>query len=643
MPKLKKPTKKSLKQISEEMPTAYAIDQMESIASVTENSSRRNIAGSIERTDKYKNIDEGLTPFRNSSSIYGGSSHGTIDVRDAVILCQKCYYNFSIFRNIIDLMTEFSVSSIYFQGGTEKSKRFFNGLFNKINMTDFQDKFFREYYRSGNVFTFRYDAKIQPNDIGKITRIYGEEGQILDNKELAEDLSIPVKYVILNPADIQMVGSSNFGNGIYYKILTAYELFQLKSPKNDQDQSIFDSLPEKSKKDIKNGTFGVIIPLDPKKITIVFYKRQDYEPFAVPMGYPVLEDINFKYELKKIDMAIARTMQQIILLVTTGAEPEKGGINYKNIETLQKLFLNQSVGRVLVADYTTKAEFVVPKIAELLDPKKYEVVDKDINIGLNNIFASDEKFANQSQKVEIFVARLEAGRKAFLNDFLIPEIKRIAESMSFQNYPTPFLEEIELKDNINYAKIYARLVEIGVLTADQGLKAISTNILPDPDLMTQEQEEYKSARDKGLYEPLVGGAKEGAGAGNPGGAPPSRAITPMGKGLASEMKYDVFAIKDNVINMQNLEESVKTQLKKIHKISKFTKAQKAIAEQIAHLIVINEEPENWISSIASYIDAPVDKNQDRVKKVTEIAAKHDIEDYLAGILLISQPKQKEME
>ena len=72
-------------------------------------------------------------------------------------------------------------------------------------------------------------------------------------------------------------------------------------------------------------------------------------------------------------MAITRTMQQVILLVTMGAEPEKGGINQKNLNAMTALFENQSVGRVLVADYTTKAEFVIPKIADLLDPKKYEV------------------------------------------------------------------------------------------------------------------------------------------------------------------------------------------------------------------------------------------------------------------------------
>ena len=102
----------------------------------------------------------------------------------------------------------------------------------------------------------------------------------------------------------------------------------------------------------------VQIELNPEKTSAVFYKKQDYEPLAVPMGFPVLESINAKAEMRKMDMAISRTTHQAILLVTMGAEPEKGGVNQKNLESMQKLFENESVGRVLISDYTTDAKFV---------------------------------------------------------------------------------------------------------------------------------------------------------------------------------------------------------------------------------------------------------------------------------------------
>ena len=79
------------------------------------------------------------------------------------------------------------------------------------------------------------------------------------------------------------------------------------------------------------------------------------------MGYPVLDDLNWKTEMKKMDMAVARTMQQTVLLVTMGTDPDKGGVNQNNLAAMQSLFENQSVGRVLIADYTTKAQFVIPQ------------------------------------------------------------------------------------------------------------------------------------------------------------------------------------------------------------------------------------------------------------------------------------------
>jgi hypothetical protein len=588
-------------------------------------------------------------------------------VRDAVVLCQKCYYNFALFRNIIDLMTEFSVSNLTLRGGSQQSRAFFTALFQRINMWGLQDRFFREYYRSGNVFIYRFDMDIQPEDIKKLTQVFGTESlgvlgapggnkgdnqnpylapnvvKIHPDKLVIEKMKIPARYILLNPADIQMMSTLNFAYGIYFKIMTDYEIARLRNPTTEQDVAVFKDLPEEVQKQIKVGSRVVAIPLDPTKVSMIFYKKQDYEPFAVPMGYPVLEDINFKAEMRKIDMAIARTMQQIVLLVTAGAEPEKGGVNQKNLEALRRLFENQSVGRVLIADYTTKAEFVIPSIGELLDPKKYEVINQDINVGLNNVFAGNDKFANQQQRVELFIARLEAGRQAFLCDFLIPEMKRIAKSVGFKNYPLPSFEDIELKDDTNRNKIYGRLMELGILTPEQGFKALETGKLPDPELMEEEQKAYKDKRDEGLYVPLVGGGKGGEDAGRPEGskAPQTtKTISPIGTSKASvdtpEERYSLMTVKDNMLLAQTLEKEVINVLKDIHKIKKMSKLQKEVAASIVTQIMSNEEPSKWLTMVKTYCESPEDRNQARVSEVNKIAVAHEIDNYLASLLLASK-------
>ena len=603
----------------------------EASASSNSTSTRRNRAGTIERTDKYKNIDDGLVPFKFSAGYSG--SNATLDVRDAVKLCQKAYYNFSIFRNVIDLMTEFSISNIYFSGGNKKAKDFFSALFNKINVWNFQDKFFREYYRSGNVFVYRFDAQIKAEDVVKITQVYGQEKPTLLSK-----INIPSRYIILNPADIRVLGALSFVEGKYQKVISDYELQRLKDPKTEEDLEIYNSLDEDTKKKIKDGKSGIVfLPLDTSKVVAVFYKKQDYEPFAVPMGYPVLEDINFKAELKKMDMAISRTMQQAILLITTGAPPSEGGINQKNLVALQSLFENESVGRVLIADYTTKAEFVVPRIADLLDAKKYEIFDKDINIGLNNILVGGEKFANQSTKVDVFLARLEQGRQAFLNDFLIPEVKRIAKDLGFKSYPTPYFEEISLKDNAIKDRIYTRLLELGVLTPQETFEAMETGKLPDEESSIMNQKEFQTLKNDGLYSPLIGGQKEqaapdGRPSGTKGIPQETKKISPIG---ASTENISLSKIKENMVLASQLQGKVEEALKKHHKLKKLNQAQKDVAEKISEVIISNEEPSDWVDKIQEYCEKPIDKNLERVKKVLELADKHQINTYLASLLLAS--------
>lgn len=671
-----------------EKATASALPLMaESHAAETPTRSRRNISSRIEQTNRFENIDKGMVPFNYSTTGYGNKT-SNIDVRDAVMLCQKAYYNFAVFRNAIDMMAEFSCSDIYLTGGSKKSRDFFTALFNKVNIWNLQDKFFREYYRSGNVFLYRHDAKIKKSDLNKMTKTFG-----LSNA--AQKYSVPAKYVTLNPADIQVGGNISFTTNTFYKIINGYELSRLRNPRTEEDKEVLKSLPSDIKEKIKRDT-SVVIPLNEEKLNAVFYKKQDYEPLAVPMGYPVLDDLNWKTEMKKMDMAVARTMQQTVLLVTMGTDPDKGGVNQNNLAAMQSLFENQSVGRVLIADYTTKAQFVIPEVGNILDPKKYEVVDKDIAMGLSYmITGSAEKFANQSVKVEMFVARLKQARQAFLNQFLMPEIKRVAKSLGFKNYPTANFHKLSLKNDPILARIYARFVEMGILTPEEGMKAMENGRLPLNEESVESQEVFKKLRDKGLYEPMVGGPntqmemadkqnevqkemqdknlksqekinqekirqaektpkqgvqqnKKPAGeAGRPGGTgtpQTTKQVTPVGaKYTKSGKQYKSYnfllsKVKDSFIKADKLNKKIETSLKRKHKIKELSEEQKAVAFEITKVVVANEEIENWDkwAKVKGYVENPVDKNLNRVSEIQAVAQEHQVDDYLASILYTSK-------
>tara|TARA_R110002020_G_scaffold278249_2_gene493706 strand:+ start:6037 stop:7911 length:1875 start_codon:yes stop_codon:yes gene_type:complete len=599
-------------------------------ARASQTRTRRNAAADIPRTDRFRNIENGMIPFKYS---HGVANNSNIDVRDTIILCQKAYYNFSVFRNTIDLMTEFSISNLYYTGGSKKSREFFETLFKKINIDDLQSRFFREYYRSGNVFIYRFNAKMEKSDVFKINQTFGIS-------QASEDLEIPAKYIILNPSDIQLQGSISFSTGVYYKVVTDYELQRLRHPQTDEDREVFDNLPKETQKlieETKNvGMSAVTIPLDTNKLVAVFYKKQDYEPFAVPMGYPVLEDINWKQEMKQMDMAVSRTTNQAILLVTMGTKPEDGGVNQKNLMAMQKLFENESVGRVLISDYTTDAKFVIPDIGNILDPKKYDVVNQDIQMGLNNILLSDEKFANTSIKVQVFMERLKQGRRVFLENFLMPEIRRISKELGFKNYPTAHFEDVDLRDTSVYSRIYSRLIELGVLTAEEGMQAIESGRFPTSEESVESQKKFKDLKNEGLYSPLIGGAKGANMTGRPNGATgPKETDTKTPVGTKASMNFSLSKIQENLNLSDKLNIEVESSLRQLHSRKRLSKQQKEVAREITNIVIANEDPENWLAKAGRYAAEPTDRNHERVKKIQDVALEHQVDDFLAGILYSS--------
>ena len=607
---------------------------------------RRNKTASIVRTDRFKNIEDGLIPFKYTKDVTNTSG---ITVRDAVILCQKAYYNFAIFRNTIDLMTEFTTGNIYFTGGSKRVNKFIEAFFDKINLVDFQNKFYREYFRSGNVFIYRFDSKIAPEDFRKINQTFGSSLLADDN-----DLIVPNKYITLNPSDIQLTGNVTFVNPTFYKVLTDYELERVRNPRTEEDLEVFNSLDDATKDAIKKGKKigSVRIPLPTDKVNAIFYKKQDYEPFAVPMGFPVLEDLNWKSEMKKMDMSIARTMQQSILLVTMGDTPDKGGINQRNLLAMQKLFQNESVGRVLIADYTTKAEFVVPRIADLLDPRKYEIVNEDIQIGLNNILTSGgEKYANMQIKISVFVERLKQAREVFLQEFLKPEIKRICKSLGFKNFPIPNYEDIDLSDSSTADRVYTRLIELGVLTPEEGMEAIQSGRLPTREESLEAQKEFKGLKDDGFYEPIIlrkQAASQKANMPQQEGRPED-VSTPLSEerksapiGLeASKVNFSLSQVKENMIAANKLEDHIQVLLKKKFSKKRLSKDQKSVAFDISKIVMANEKKEDWISEAKLYVDKPVDKNHNIVEETQSIAYEHQLDDWLASILRESKAEENE--
>ena len=448
--------------------------------------------------------------------------------------------------------------------------------------------------------------------------------------------------------------TTSFDVRFFSKLLSEYEIERLKNPTNEADRDLFNALPDNVKKRIRSNSWtpsGMTVQLDPSKLRYAFYKKQDYEPFAVPFGFAVLDDINFKMEMKKIDQAICRTVENVVLMITMGATPDKGGINPRNMTAMQNLFTNQSVGRVLVSDYTTKAEFIIPDLEKVIGPSKYDVVNRDIKEGLQNVILAEEKFANATIKAQLFLQRLKESREAFLHEFLQPEIDQICKNFGFRGSPRARFEDIDMKDENQVQRVITRMMELGILPPEEGMKVIDTGVFPSESELKKAQEKFLEDRKKGWYNPLVGGVpvleeseemeleeikhpesmrmldeqknKTPKSPGRPAGS----------KTQGRKVTYAVDSIKEVIDATNKFYSEVSVEAKKVFKKKRLNADQKQILEKVCELVVSACEQSDWKETAVSCLkDNKKLLGLKTLRPVADISVEHALDEYSSAVL-----------
>ncbi len=611
----------------------------------------------------FPNIRAGIMPF----NLIDGGYYG---VAEAISVAYQCYFNYAPLRNSVNFLADFSVSPIHVKTPNLRVKEFIEQWFATINLNQFMAQFFLEYYRSGNVFIYKFSGQPSVDGLKAFEQTLAASGETCT---AARDTKIPIRYIILNPMQIYLqqgplagVPYTDMPYG-WVRMLSTYEIQRLRNPQTPEDEQMLKSFPPEVQRIIKTGgTYRYLfVPLDTNRLFYVFYRKMDYEPLAVPFAFPVLTDIEFKLALRKMDMALAATIERVILLVTTGrpADAYNQVPPKDNLINLQNIFRNQTIGRVLVSDYTTKAQWVIPDFKELLGPDKYTQVDKDIKEGLQYTFFGEEKFANASIKVKIFIESLKEGRRAFMETFLMPEVKKLCESMGFRNLPELEFEEIQLQDEALMARLYVQMAQLGLLTDSELNEAMRTGMLPTKEESLVNQEEYTKQRKKGFYTPLApptGGDGSGGRPAGTTGTPATRKVaTPIGQKKASvdtaqaavdtlgraesPYHFSITQIGDNLVKMADLRARVEVALAKQWKIEGGTldDAQKEVAASIAQSIAFNEPEDQWTKVVRAYVKAPKELSREVALELIDIQARftepeNPVTPWFAGVLAKSK-------
>lgn len=603
---------------------------------------------------KYPNLMGGELPFQYTDGSFLVNS-------DAALLCQKAYYRISAFRNAIDMMSELASSTeLFFEGGNSESRDFFEAWWKRIGGVKTREQFNRELFRSGSIYMYRVDGTMTPESAKKIKQIYAR----------AASIDIPLRYIFLNPVNIGVINTLNFDNPLYYRILNKVELNLIKNSGNPDSQELYKSLPTAIKEYFDGAGLNKPVPIDPKKLHVVFYKKQDYEPFAVPIGYSVLDSLELKLAMQKSDAVISRTVEYAMLVVTMGAKKDEGGTNPESLRLLKEAFKSGNVGRVLISDYTTKAEFVIPDLNKIISPEKYKVVNEDIATGLVNIFFATEggNIANLAGKLRVFSEKINSAQNLFVNEFINPEIKRISRLLGFRNYPSARLGKFSLEDPSQMMRVYAQLLQLGVLTPKDGLEAMETGIFPNYEDLHLNQEALKLDKDKGLFQPLQGGPfsqneivklnheyalktldkqskiQQKSQPANPPNsnskpaleiknAPNQKKVPqPTGRPPGAKASISMAKLVDNIKLHGQLIDAVTLAYQEKNGSSDLTQDDKNNILTLVRSVTECEIPKNWLAKAKKYIDKPKTPSLDKIIEMEEFASEYDVGLDTASIL-----------
>ena len=206
------------------------------------------------------------------------------------------------------------------------------------------------------------------------------------------------------------------------------------------------------------------------------------------------------------------------------------------------------------------------------------------------------------------------------------------------------------------SRVYSRLIELGVLTPEEGFDVFQTGRLPTPEESLESQKKYKDLRANGYYQPLIGGTKEPGGpsssgssknpsgnSGRPSGTTGVKQVTPRVKASTmddednnSNNKFSCDKMKNVMSSLTSLEKKIESILKAKFNIKKLNKEQAAIVSEISILIAQNEELQNWNEFCAEYVEDPSKSNSDIYNKIDELAASHGLDNRSAAILYHSK-------
>jgi len=578
-------------------------ESMDSYAGVTKGNHYRD----------FKDIEPNRTvrPGFTSNDYYAFRPSEQVPQRQkrAIKMCMDAYEKVGIIRNVIDLMGDFGCQGINIVHENKSVEKFYQQWFKKINGKERSERFLNLLYRAGQVFSYRSYANITP-EVSKYIKSIGKDITVeVPNFEKSQ---IPWRYNFFNPLTIDIKDSeiSLFVGRKNFQISTNTLLDNFKN--GDIPAHVLDTLPPEVRNRIKNGERK--IDLDPERLCIHYYKKDDWSHWANPLIYAILDDVIMLEKMRLADLSALDGAISNIRLWTLGNLDHKILPNKNAINKLRDILASNVGGGTMELVWGPELSYTESnsQVYKFLGSEKYTSVLNSIYAGLGvpptltGIAGNGGGFTNNFISLKTLVERLQYGRDQ-LTAFWEKECEIVRKAMGFRKSPHIVYDQMSLSDEASEKNLLIQLADRDIISHETILERFkevpsvekmrlkredkdrSKEILPEkasPFHNPNKQFEMDKMEKQGEITERITDTKEKNKPVNPNGRPQSkidqgprkkRTETPRSKPGVAEIivwandKYDIISKKVNYAymsanNKKNMRQLTKAEIKDIETV-----------------------------------------------------------------------------
>lgn len=393
----------------------------------------------------------------------------------AIAACMKAYEAVGIIKNVVDLMGDFACQGITLVHPNPRIEKFYQDWFKKVEGKERSERFLNLLYRTGNVIVKRSTGKLKvnPNNIAKVNRVIAATPSLDMSSDVVqlEEREIPWRYIFYSPLSIEVIGeelSAFVGKPTYGLVLPTKLRNKIKNPKDEVERELVAKLPE----DIRQAAMRdeKIVMLDQSKLSIFHYKKDDWQVWAYPMTYAILNDIIMYDKLKLTDISACDSAISAVRLWRLGSLEHKIMPREGAIEKLSHILGNHVHGGSIDLVWGPDVEFIESKSEhyKYLGEEKYKPTLNAIYAGLGipptlTGSATSSGFTNNYISLKTLTERLSYGR-SILTQFWESEIRLLQKAMGFKQPATLRFERMTLSDEAAEKALLIQLVDRDIIS-----------------------------------------------------------------------------------------------------------------------------------------------------------------------------------